>query len=87
MKKPGSGDTIDYDREIGVVTMASGERTDCSCPLVSVRARTPKFVCNCTLGWQQHAWEDVLQKKVRVELKESVMRGDKRCVCKIYFDT
>jgi hypothetical protein len=83
-KKSSPGDDIIYDWENGVITMAGGERSECSCPLVSIHAHTPKVVCNCTLGWQQHTWENILQKKVKVELKESVMRGDKRCVCKIY---
>jgi hypothetical protein len=35
------------------------------------------------LGWQQHTWETLLQKKVTVELKESVLRGGKRCIFEI----
>jgi hypothetical protein len=83
-KKSSPGDDIIYDWENGVITMLGGERADCFCPLVSIHAHTPKVVCNCSLGWQQHTWEDLLQKKVKVELTESVMRGNKRCVCKIY---
>jgi predicted hydrocarbon binding protein len=40
--------------------------------------------CNCSLGWQKHTWETLLQKKVKVELTESVLRGGKRCVFKIH---
>jgi len=78
-----SGDNISYDREKGVITMASEDRTDCFCPLISRFHRTPEVACNCSLGWQQHTWETLLQKKVRVELKESVLRGGKRCVFEI----
>ena len=84
IKQSVSGDNITYDWEKGVITMASGERTDCICPLNSSLSHTPKVVCNCSLGWQKHTWETLLQKKVKVELKESVLRGGKRCVFEIH---
>ena len=64
--------------------MASEERTDCFCPLNSRFNHTPTVACNCSLGWQKHTWETLLQKKVKVELKESVLRGGKRCVFEIH---
>jgi len=84
IKQGVSGDNVTYDREKGVITMASDDRTDCFCPLNSLSCNTPKVVCNCSLGWQQHTWETLLQRKVRVELKESVLRGGKRCVFEIH---
>ena len=86
VKQSPSADNITYDWEKGVITMASGERTDCFCPLNSSLNHTPKVVCNCSLGWQQHTWEMLLQKKVKVALKESVLRGGKRCVFEIHLD-
>jgi len=79
-----SGDDITWDRDKGVITMSSPERNDCFCPLISVHQNTPPVVCNCSLGWQQHTWETLLQRKVRVELKDSVLRGGKRCVFEIH---
>jgi predicted ArsR family transcriptional regulator len=84
LKQSVSGDEVAWDREKGVIHVVSPERTDCFCPLSSVHHNTPSVVCNCSLGWQQQAWETVLDKKVRVELKESVLRGGKRCVFEIY---
>jgi predicted ArsR family transcriptional regulator len=84
VRSTSSGDVVTYDRERGVVTMTSPERTDCFCPLNGVGAKTPGVVCNCSLGWQQHTWETVLQSKVRVELKEAVLRGGKRCTFEIH---
>ena len=84
VKQGVSGDTITYELDKGLVTMASDERADCFCPLVSRVAKTPEVVCNCSLGWQRHTWETLLQKKVRVELKETVLRGGKRCVFEIH---
>ena len=83
VKKGVSGDNITYDWDKGVITMASDERTDCFCPLNSRAHHTPGVVCHCSLGWQKHTWETLLQKKVSVELKESVLRGGKRCVFEI----
>jgi hypothetical protein len=81
IEQSSSGDHAAYDREKGIVTMISPERTECWCPLNC--AKTPNVVCNCSLGWQQHTWETLLQRKVTVELKESVLRGGKRCVFEI----
>jgi predicted ArsR family transcriptional regulator len=84
VRNTSSGDMVSYDREKRVITMTSPDRTDCFCPLNSVTAKTPGVVCNCSLGWQQHSWEKVLQKKVRVELKEAVLQGGKRCTFEIH---
>jgi hypothetical protein len=87
IKQSASGDNVTYDREKGVITMASvDDRTDCFCPFASLAWGTPKVLCNCSLGWQQHTWETLLQKKVKVELKESVLRGGKRCVFEIHVE-
>jgi hypothetical protein len=83
LKKTASGDEVNYDRKNGVIIMTSPERADCFCPLISLQNQTPKIVCNCSLGWQQHTWEIILGKKVQVELKESVLRGGKRCIFQI----
>lgn len=78
-----ANEDIVYDREKGLVTVTSQERTDCYCPLIGCRYNTPKIVCNCSLGWQQYTYETLLDKEVQVELKESVLRGGKRCVFQI----
>jgi hypothetical protein len=62
--------------------MASEERTTCFCPFYG--ANGPGIACNCSLGWQQHTWETFFRKKVTVDLKESVLRGGKRCVFEIH---
>jgi hypothetical protein len=72
-----------YDREKGIITVVGMERSECVCPLIDKKL-TPSKACDCTLGWQQHTFETLLGKKVRAELKESVLRGDKRCVCEVH---
>jgi hypothetical protein len=80
--KKRANEDIQYDREKGIVTVVGPERGDCYCPLVD-RQKTPAFVCNCSLGWQQFTYENLLGRNVTVELKESVVRGGKRCVFEI----
>ena len=73
---------ITYDRAKGVITAAGPETKECFCPLIDTRY-TPQSACNCSLGWTQFVYETVLGKKVQVALKESVLRGGKRCVFEI----
>lgn len=73
---------ITYDREKGIVTVVGPERTECFCPLIDSRVVSGK-VCACSLGWQQCTYETLLDRQVQVELKESVLRGGKRCAFEI----
>jgi len=84
IRQGSSGDEVSWDREKGVIHMVSPERSDCFCPLNSRNQNTPPVVCECSLGWQQYTWETFLQKNVRVEMKESVLRGGKRCIFEIH---
>jgi predicted ArsR family transcriptional regulator len=69
---------VTYDREKGIITVIGPETNDCFCPLIDCKY-TPKSACNCSLGWNQYVFETTLGKKVEVVLKESVLRGGKRC--------
>jgi hypothetical protein len=83
IRQTASGDTVSFDPTQGIITITSPERTDCFCPLISLQAKTPTAACNCSLGWHEHTWQTVLGKKVQVELKESVLRGGKRCAFQV----
>jgi predicted ArsR family transcriptional regulator len=80
--KQRANEDITYDREKNVITVVGPERGDCYCPLID-RSKTSSRACNCSLGWQQYTYETLLGKKVQVALKESVLRGGKRCVFEI----
>ena len=54
----------------------------CSCPMVKVGTTTPSF-CDCTLGWQEQTYSEILGQRVKAELEESILRGGKRCVYRI----
>lgn len=82
IRKTSSGDVVTFAQNL--ITVTSPDRSDCFCPLNGVAAKTPGVVCNCSLGWQQHSWETVLGKKVRVDLIESVLQGGTRCVFEIH---
>ncbi len=83
LRRTASGDDVAVDQKRGVITVTSPVRTDCFCPWISVEHHTPAVVCNCSLGWQQATWETVTGKKVQVELRESVLRGGRRCVFEV----
>lgn len=78
-----SGDDIHYDRENGVITVTGSERDQCFCPLVDQKLMSKK-ICDCSLGWQQYTFETLLGKKVKAELKESILYGNKRCAFQIH---
>ena len=76
-----NGETFAYDKEDGVITVVTRER-DCECKLVNSKI-TPAYFCHCSMGWQKQMYETILGKPVDTELKESVLRGSKRCVFEI----
>ena len=61
----------------------------CFCSLVKEVIRTgeelsPSF-CNCSAGWFVQMWEAILDRSpIRVDVVESVLRGDNRCVFAIH---
>lgn len=75
------GEKAEFDPVQGIITIATPER-DCVCPLVDSQHTPPSF-CDCSLGWQQQTYETLLGKPIMVEIKESVLRGAKRCVFEI----
>lgn len=51
---------------------------DCTCPLV-ITGISNSFLCNCTLGYSKKIFETLFDRNVGVELKESILNGDKIC--------
>jgi len=77
----GWGEEAEFDREGGVIRIVTSER-ECVCPLVNSQL-TPECICDCSLGWQKQTYETMLGRPVAVELKESALRGSKRCVFEV----
>jgi predicted hydrocarbon binding protein len=72
------GEQAVYDKDKGIITITTRQR-DCDCQLVSSKTMPPIY-CACSVGWQKHTYETILGKKVDVQVKESVLKGSKRCV-------
>jgi len=70
-----------YDETKGTIRIVD-KGPSCSCPMVQV-GMTPGSFCNCTLGWQEQTYAEILGKPVKAELEESILRGGKRCVYRI----
>lgn len=62
-------------------TEAERRRAYCFCPLIRDHldaGLSPSF-CNCSAGWERQQWEGALGVQLRVEVVESLLRGDERC--------
>ena len=70
-----------YDRAKGTIRIVD-KGPSCSCPMVRV-GTTPGSFCDCTLGWQEETYSEILGRRVKAELEESILRGGKRCVYRI----
>lgn len=51
---------------------------ECSCPIVKMGVNDPNM-CNCTVGYSKMIFETLFGKEIKVELKESILNGDKSC--------
>jgi predicted hydrocarbon binding protein len=71
----------DYDEAKGTIRIVD-KGPSCSCPMVKV-GTTPGSFCDCTLGWQEQTYSEILGRPVKAELEESILRGGKRCVYRI----
>jgi predicted hydrocarbon binding protein len=73
-----SGESLSFDDARRTITIVTRER-DCDCPIVN-SSTTPGYYCDCSVGWQTETYETILGVPVTVEVKESVLRGSRRCV-------
>lgn len=71
----------EYDEGKGTIRIVD-KGPSCTCPMVAVGVAPGSF-CDCTLGWQEEAYSEILGRPVKAELEESILRGGKRCVYKI----
>lgn len=76
-----SGEKLSFDATGKIINIVTRER-DCDCPIVD-SSKTPAYYCDCSLGWQKETYETILGKPVEVVVKESVLRGSKRCVFEV----
>jgi predicted hydrocarbon binding protein len=74
-------ESAEYDEKAGTLRIVD-KATTCTCPLVLAGA-TPGSFCDCTLGWQEAIYSELLGKPVKAEVEESILRGGKRCVFRV----
>jgi len=70
---------VTYDKARNTVTSAYNPGGDCTCPFNSLASKTPAVECECSVGWARHMFGIVMEREVKVALKESVLRGGKVC--------
>ncbi len=60
----------------------------CFCPLVREAIRRDEALsasfCNCSGGWFVQMWEAILDRRLRVDVVESVLQGEERCVFRVH---
>ena len=76
-----SGEKISFNENGDRITIITRDR-DCDCPIID-SSKAPAYYCDCSLGWQKETYETILGKPVDVVVKESVIRGSKRCVFEV----
>jgi hypothetical protein len=60
----------------------------CFCVMVRDAIRTgetvPPDFCHCSAGWYVQMWQAILDRRLRVDVVESVLRGDDRCLFAVH---
>jgi effector-binding domain-containing protein len=61
-------------------TDAERRRAFCFCPLIrDYLDDTPKIFCKCSSGWPKQLWEGILERPLKVEVLQSLVKGDDTC--------
>jgi predicted hydrocarbon binding protein len=71
-------ESVDYDKEKGIIKVNEKLRTNCNCPFIKEKD-APSVLCNCSMGTQKRIYESLFDRKVTVTLEKSILRGDERC--------
>lgn len=74
-----NGSTVERGVDGKSLTLTYDPKGDCFCPFASAAVKTPAVMCECSAGWAAHTWSIILEKKVAVAVKDSVLRGGKVC--------
>ena len=71
-------ETVDYDKEKGIIRISEKKRKICNCPLAKF-LKIPGFMCICSTGAQEAIYEKLFGVPVEVKLEKSVLSGDEQC--------
>ena len=67
-----------HDKENKTVTIIGRQTDNCACPLAD-KSVTPADFCDCSLGFLIGTFEQINGSQIQAALKESILRGGKRC--------
>ena len=56
---------------------------ECDCEIVRDNNIKSHVFCNCTAGFHEYIWGCLFNKKVKVDILETVLRGSKICKLKV----
>lgn len=79
--KAHSGETISFSEDHRTITVVTQHRP-CDCPIMKERCIDGQY-CECSIGWQKETYETILDRQVRVDIKEACLRGSDHCVFEI----
>jgi predicted hydrocarbon binding protein len=71
-------ETVDYDKEKGIIRICEKKRKTCNCPLAKF-FKVPGYMCVCSTGAQGAIYEKLFGVPVEVKFEESVLTGGERC--------
>jgi hypothetical protein len=71
-------DTVDYNKDKGIIHITEKERKTCNCPLAKM-FKLPTCMCICSTGAQETIYESLFNTSVDVKLEESVLTKGNRC--------
>jgi effector-binding domain-containing protein len=61
-------------------TDAERRRAYCFCPLIrNCLDDAPQVFCNCSAGWPKQLWEGILDQPLKIEIVQSLTKGDDTC--------
>jgi len=61
-------------------TDAERRRAYCFCPLIrDCLDEAPQVFCNCSAGWPKQLWEGILNQRLKIEIVQSLTKGDDTC--------
>ena len=67
-----------FDKEANSIRISGKKKESCFCPFVD-KSITPSSFCNCSLGYNKEVFETIVNKPVKVQLGQSILRGGNSC--------
>ena len=61
-------------------------KTQCTCPMVSLLTIDKQRLCDCTKEREKYMWSEVFDREIDIQIVESFLRGGNDCVLKLIFN-